>query len=81
MVSRRQVRKKGDGAISGDELKRRREALGLSQVEYARKLAVHPMSLSRFERGVEPVTVVLELATCELARRLESKASKNKSHD
>lgn len=47
-----------------------REAAGLTQIEFAGKLGVHPISLSRFERDVEPITVVVELAVCELARRL-----------
>ncbi len=38
-----------------EELKRRREALGLTQEQLARELDVTTMSVSRWERGVYPI--------------------------
>jgi transcriptional regulator with XRE-family HTH domain len=35
--------------------KQLREKLGLTQVALARKLGVHPMTISKWERGAEPI--------------------------
>ena len=59
--------------MEGEQLKTRREGLGLSQVQFAAKLEMHPMTISRFERGVEPIPLLFELALCELERRLAKK--------
>lgn len=59
-----------DNKQRGDALKKQREAWGLTQAQLAEKLDLHPISLSRFERGAEPVPVMMELALCELTRRL-----------
>jgi transcriptional regulator with XRE-family HTH domain len=37
------------------EAKRLRKKLGLTQVELARKLGLHPMTISKWERGAEPI--------------------------
>lgn len=37
---------------TGDEIRRLRERLGVSQVELARRLGVDGISVSRWERGV-----------------------------
>lgn len=44
-----------DQKRTGRELKRAREDAGIEQEEAARRLGVHPMTLSRYERGVRPV--------------------------
>ncbi|WP_425163852.1 helix-turn-helix domain-containing protein [Candidatus Binatus sp.] len=41
--------------MNAKELKRCREKLGLSQVELAKKVGVHPMTVSRWQRGMVPV--------------------------
>ena len=41
--------------ITGDEHKRRREALGLSQAQYARRIGVHKRTVSRWEWGGSPI--------------------------
>jgi transcriptional regulator with XRE-family HTH domain len=58
--------------VTGEELKEMREKTGLVQVDYAARLGIHPISLSRFERGAEPITLTVELAVHELARRLRA---------
>ncbi len=54
-----------------EELKRRREALGLTQEQLARELDVTTMSVSRWERGVYPIPHYIELAieAIEMRRR------------
>lgn len=54
-----------------DELKRRREALRLTQEQLARELDVTTMSVSRWERGVYPIPHYIELAleAIEMRRR------------
>jgi transcriptional regulator with XRE-family HTH domain len=50
--------------VSGAELERLRTAMGLSQRALAEELGVHPMSVSKWERGVhsipEPVARLVE---------------------
>lgn len=65
--------------ITPDEIKAIREAAGLTQVRFAEELGVHSITLSRFERGVEPVTRVVGLALRELARQLKQKRKKKPS--
>ena len=54
-----------------EELKRRREALSLTQEQLARELDVTTMSVSRWERGVYPIPHYIELAleAIEMRRR------------
>lgn len=54
-----------------EELKRRREALELTQEQLARELDVTTMSVSRWERGVYPIPHYIELAleAIEMRRR------------
>ena len=57
-----------------EELKRRREALGLTQEQLARELAVAVMTVSRWERGVNPIPyhIALALEAIEARRRKEA---------
>lgn len=64
--------------MKGEQLKTRRESLGLSQVQFAAKLEMHPMTISRFERGADSIPLLFELALCELERRLAAKKKKPK---
>ncbi|HEX8687551.1 MAG TPA: helix-turn-helix domain-containing protein [Pyrinomonadaceae bacterium] len=54
-----------------EELKRRREALTLTQEQLARELDVTTMSVSRWERGIYPIPHYIELAleAIEMRRR------------
>lgn len=54
-----------------EELRRRREALGLTQEQLARELDVTTMSVSRWERGVYQIPHYIELAleAIEMRRR------------
>jgi DNA-binding transcriptional regulator YiaG len=51
--------------VTSKEAKRIRKRLGMTQVELAEKLGIHSMTVSKWERGVEPVqkqtALVLEL--------------------
>ncbi len=51
--------------MTADELKRARKRLGLKQTEFALQLGVHPMTLSRWERGAvqipAPVAKLIKL--------------------
>jgi DNA-binding transcriptional regulator YiaG len=48
--------------MSGDEIKRRREALGMSQSELAGWAGVHVRTVSKWERGVHKPTPMLAVA-------------------
>jgi transcriptional regulator with XRE-family HTH domain len=50
--------------MTGDQLKRARKALGIDQVNLAKRLGVHPMTVSKWERGSSPIPK----ATGELVR-------------
>lgn len=41
--------------MTGQQLKRARKALGIDQVTVAKRLGVHPMTISKWERGVVPI--------------------------
>lgn len=60
--------------MKSDDLKRRREALGLTQEQLARELDVAVMTVSRWERGVNPIPHYIELAleAIEARRRKEA---------
>jgi transcriptional regulator with XRE-family HTH domain len=45
-----------------EELKLRRESIGLTQSQLARELDVDVITVSRWERGVHPVPRYIELA-------------------
>jgi transcriptional regulator with XRE-family HTH domain len=45
-----------------EEMKRRREALGLTQVQLARVLGLDSITVSRYERGVRPIPKTVEMA-------------------
>lgn len=64
--------------MKGEKLQEIRRSFGLTQVEFADKLGVHAITLSRFERNVDPISRVVELAVCELERRLQVKADKKR---
>jgi transcriptional regulator with XRE-family HTH domain len=51
-----------------DELKRRREALGMTQDELALAFGVKMMTVSRWERGVHPIPQYIELALQSVER-------------
>jgi DNA-binding transcriptional regulator YiaG len=50
------------------ELKARRERLDLSQTELAKKLKVHLMTVSRWERGVVEIPHMVEAALREIEK-------------
>lgn len=54
-----------------EEMKQRREALGLTQAQLARELGLDSITVSRYERGVLsiPKTVELALELIELRRK------------
>jgi len=55
-----------------EELKRRREALGMTQDDLARELGVKMMTVSRWERGVYPIPrhIALAIEAIEMRRRV-----------
>ncbi len=48
--------------LSGDEIKRRREALGMSQSELAAWTGVHVRTISKWERGIHHAPEMLAVA-------------------
>ena len=48
--------------LTPSELVARREALGLTQAEFGTELAVHPITVSRWERGERRIPEMLALA-------------------
>jgi DNA-binding transcriptional regulator YiaG len=62
--------------MSGEELRRHRRRLGLTQVQLAAELDVHPITLSRWERDV----VQIPEAIARLMRLLKpSRSSKRRN--
>jgi len=55
--------------VDGAELRKRREALGLSQIELARQLGVDNGTVSRWERGELNCHPLLSLALEAIERR------------
>jgi transcriptional regulator with XRE-family HTH domain len=55
-----------------EELKRHREALGMTQDDLARELGVKMMTVSRWERGVYPIPrhIALAIEAIEMKRRM-----------
>jgi transcriptional regulator with XRE-family HTH domain len=55
-----------------EELKRHREALGMTQDDLARELGVKMMTVSRWERGVYPIPrhIALAIEAIEMKRRV-----------
>ena len=45
-----------------EEMKRRREALGLTQAQLARELGLDSITVSRYERCVHPIAKTVDLA-------------------
>lgn len=67
--------------MKSSELKGIRDGAGLTQVQFAEALGVHAITLSRFERGVEPITRVVELAIRGLQAELKNgKPKKDKQN-
>jgi DNA-binding transcriptional regulator YiaG len=48
--------------LSGDEIRRRREALGLSQADLGEWAGVHAMTVSKWERGIHKAPPMLAVA-------------------
>lgn len=64
--------------LSANELRRMREALGLSQEEFARVLGVSSSTVSRLERGLTRCSAELSLRAREVQERhLQSRAFRN----
>lgn len=59
--------------ISGDELRRRREAMGLTQERLAEELDVATNTIARWERGERSIPSFLSLALETLERRAAKK--------
>lgn len=59
--------------MSGDTLRRRREALGLTQEELAYVLEVNPQTVSNWERGVGRIKRMVGLALAHLAHLAETR--------
>jgi DNA-binding transcriptional regulator YiaG len=64
---------KKDNPMTGSQLKKLREQIGLSQAELADALGVATMTVSRWEREVQAPPPYVELALAELKRRVKKK--------
>lgn len=60
--------------MNREDLKHRRENLGLTQEQLARELDVTVLTISRWERGVYPVPKHIELAVEALEKRRKEAA-------
>jgi DNA-binding transcriptional regulator YiaG len=58
-----------------EELKRRREALAMTQDDLARAFGVKTMTVSRWERGVYPIPQYIDLALEAIEKRREAAAA------
>lgn len=59
--------------MDGDEIKAWRVERGLSQPDLAQALGVHWKTVQAWERGYQAPPLYVELALCELARRLKKR--------
>jgi transcriptional regulator with XRE-family HTH domain len=57
--------------MQSSELKRQRMALGLTQPRLAANLGVSLRTLKEWEAGVRTIRPMVEMAMCELMRRLK----------
>jgi transcriptional regulator with XRE-family HTH domain len=62
--------------MNGDELRQRREALGMTQEQLAQALGVNTMTVSRWERGVRSVPPHLSLALEAIEIKQKKKSDK-----
>lgn len=63
-------------AMDGEELKKRREALRMTQEQFAEALTVHVMTVSRWERGERAIPPHLPLALETIERQRKKKGGK-----
>ena len=56
-------------------MKRRREALGLTQAQLSRELGLDSITVSRYERGVHPIPKTVELAFEMIELRMKKEAA------
>jgi transcriptional regulator with XRE-family HTH domain len=54
--------------VKAEDLKARRERMGFTQAELARRLKVNVMTVSRWERGAVNIPHTVELALKEIER-------------
>jgi len=65
--------------MKGKELKARRTALGLTQVQLAETLGVQPNTVARWENGVLDVPMLVALAVETVERSFRESAKTNSS--
>lgn len=58
-----------------EEMKQRREALGLTQAQLARELGLDSITVSRYERGVHPIPKTVKLAFELVEMRMRKEAA------
>jgi transcriptional regulator with XRE-family HTH domain len=61
--------------MTPEEMKRRREVLGLTQAQLARELGLDSITVSRYERGVHPIPKTVELAFEMIELRMKKEAA------
>ena len=68
--------------MNGDELRQRREGLGMTQEQLANALGVNTMTVSRWERGVRSIpphlTLALEAIEIKEKKKSDRKAKQPK---
>lgn len=57
--------------VTADELKRKRERLGMTQAELAKRLGITKITVLRYENGQTDIPRVVELAMKEIERDLK----------
>lgn len=62
--------------MKGAQLKKARERMGMTAVQLAAALDMHPVSISRFEHDDKPIPKVVVLAVEALENRAKKKPNK-----
>lgn len=59
MAGKQRGKRRLTSDMTGEELRARRQSLDLTQVQLGRVIGRHPITISDYERGVEPIPPIV----------------------